>query len=431
MKPTRRAFLEAAGAGIALGPALANAQEGPRKIKVAALASTFFYLSHGYHIIGRFLDNAPKYRATDQTGRECEFEISSLYIEQIDKATDLGRARAAEKNLQLSPTITEALTLGTGKLAVDAVLLIAEHGDYPMNAKLQKLYPRGKYFRECIEVFRNSKKSVPIFLDKHLSYDRFEAQKMVDAAREVKVPFMAGSSLPVTWRLPDVEIPLGRNLKEAVVASRGELDTFGFHALETLQCMVERRSLQGKSQGVKSVICYEGEAVWKALDDGVFSRELLDEALTRNHTANPGDMRRNVKEFSPPRGVPRYPHGPFAIVVEYVDGFRGTALILNGHIDDTSIAVVDDRKNIYSTLMYLPAPPGARFFDPLVMRIKDFFATGNSPYPVERTQLSGGILDAACESRIRGSVRIETPELVSIDYKAPVDSGFIRTPVAR
>ena len=111
--------------------------------------------------------------------------------------------------MRLSPTIADALTLGTGKLAVDAVLLIAEHGDYPLNEKLQKLYPRGRFFREVLEVFRASGRGVPVFIDKHLSYSRAEARQMVDQARALKVPLMAGSSLPVTWRLPELEIPLG------------------------------------------------------------------------------------------------------------------------------------------------------------------------------------------------------------------------------
>ena len=96
------------------------------------------------------------------------FEIASLYIEQTPEATDLGRAKARKHGVRLSPTIADALTLGTGKLAVDAVLLIAEHGDYPLNAKLQKLYPRGRYFRQVLDVFRASGRSVPVFIDKHL-----------------------------------------------------------------------------------------------------------------------------------------------------------------------------------------------------------------------------------------------------------------------
>ena len=64
------------------------------------------------------------------------------------------------------------------------------------------------------------------------------------------------------------------------------------------------------------------------------------------------------------------------------------------------------------------------------MRVEEFFKTGKPTYPVERTQLTGGILDAALESRIQGNRRIETPDLAAIDYEAPADSGFIRTPLA-
>jgi hypothetical protein len=429
MQPSRRTFLEAAGATITLGPTVV-ARSPQARPKVAALASVYHYLSHAYHIVGRFLDG---FVVHDGHGlHRPEFEIASLFIEQTP-TTDLGRAKAKSFGVRQSPTIADALTLGTGKLAVDAVLLIAEHGEYPINTRLQKLYPRGKYFREVLDVFRTSNRSVPVFLDKHLSYDRGEAAGMVEAAKVLKVPFMAGSSLPVTWRLPAVEIPLGLDWKEAVVASRGELEIYGFHSLETLQCMVERRDLMGKPQGVKAVTCLEGDAVWKAIDSGTISAELLDAALSRSHTLNPGDMRQNIRDFAPPPGRPTFLNGPFAFVVEYSDGFRGTALILNGHVDDTTIAARIDRPRdpIVSTLTYLPAPPGARFFDPLVLRIEDFFRTGKPPYPVERTLLTGGILDAALESRQKGCARIETPELAAIEYKPPVDSGFIRTPIAR
>src|SRR5205823_3119397 len=122
------------------------------------------------------------------------------------------------------------------------VLLIAEHGDYPYNAKGQKLYPRQEYFQKIVEVFRRSGRPVPVFCDKHLSYDRTKAREMVETARRMGFPLMAGSSLPVTWRRPELELPLGVKITEALVASRGELEIFGIHALEALQCMVERRT---------------------------------------------------------------------------------------------------------------------------------------------------------------------------------------------
>jgi hypothetical protein len=437
---SRRSFLESTAAGMALGRgAVGAAPSAPRQ--VAALASVYHYLSHAYHIVGRFLDGFPIYQVPEPGGaapapgelHKPNFVISTLYIEQVSETSDLGRAKARKHGVRLSPTIADALTYGTGKLAVDAVLLIAEHGDYPLNDRLQKLYPRGKYFRQVLDVFRASGRTVPVFIDKHLSYNRTEAQQMVDQARALKVPLMAGSSLPVTWRLPQLEIPLGRTFKEVLVASRGNLEIFGFHALETLQCMAERRDLKGKPQGVKSVTCLEGDAVWNAADQGVWSWELLRHALSRSHTVNPGDIKQNTRDFVPPavKDVATILRHPVAFVAEYVDGLRATALILNGHVDDTTVAVrlndAQGRESIVSTLMYLPAPPGASFFNPLVLRIEDFFNTGKPPYPVERTLLSGGILDAALESRIHDHRPVQTPDLATIDYQAPADSGYIRS----
>ena len=431
--PTRRAFLETTGLAAGLGTlagssSLQAAPSQGSKLKVAAIASTYYYLSHAYHIVGRFLDGFPVHEGHDP--HRPDFDISSLFIEQISDATDLGRAKAERHKVRLSPNIADALTLGTGKLAVDAVLLIGEHGDYPYNEKLQKLYPRGRFFREIHEVFKASGHGVPVFIDKHLSYSRPEALSMVEMAKSLGYPLMAGSSLPVTWRLPELEVPLGLKWNEAVVASRGDIEIFGFHALETLQCMVERRDRGGKPQGVKAVTCLEGDAIWDAGDRGVWSWPLLNEALGRSHSVNPGDIRQNTKDYKPPAGKDYFTRmpDPVAFLVEYTDGFRAAAMILNGHVDDTTIAAkIGDQ--VASTLVYLPAPPGASFFNPLVLRIEDFFKAKTPPYPVERTLLTGGILDAALESRIKKHARIETPDLAAIDYKAPADSGFIRTPL--
>ncbi len=443
---TRRHFLELTGVSVGMaglgitGVSEPENQERPTSApaagsrpKIAALASVYTYLSHAYHIVGRFLDG---FAVHDGHGlHKPPFEVVSLFIEQTPEATDLGRAKAQKNRVRFSPTIADALTLGTGRLAVDAVLLIAEHGEYPYNEKLQKLYPRGRFFREVLDVFRASGRSAPVFIDKHLSYSRIEARQMVDQARALDVPLMAGSSLPVTWRLPELEIPLGRTFKDALVASRGDLEIFGFHSLETLQCMVERRARGGKPQGVAAVTCLEGDAVWEAGDRGVWSWRLLEQALGRSHSLTPGDITQHPRHFRPQpppgRDVQTKFRHPVAFVVEYTDGLRAAVLTLNGHVDDTMIAAritnASGGDGVVSTLMYLPAPPGANFFNPLVLRIEDFFRTRKPPYPVERTLLTGGILDAALESRVKNHARIETPDLATIDYEAPADSGFIRS----
>ena len=102
---TRRRFLETSGAtaamaGLSTAPAsypgvneaLAQVAEAPSRPKVAAIASVYHYLSHAYHIVGRFLDG---FVVHDGHGlHKPPFEIASLFIEQVSPATDLGRACA-------------------------------------------------------------------------------------------------------------------------------------------------------------------------------------------------------------------------------------------------------------------------------------------------------------------------------------------------
>ncbi len=447
MLHTRRTFLASsllAGVDLPVGshPRLAQTQAAdtplsrpPKRTKlptknVAVVTTVYGYLSHAYHITGRFLDGYMK-------GGEHhfpEFGVASAYVEQV-RAPDLSRELAKEHGFRISETIEDALTLGTGKLAVDGVLLIGEHGDYPYNAKGQKLYPRNEYFKKIVEVFEKSGKTVPVFCDKHLSYDRTKAAGMIETAKKLKFSLMAGSSLPVTWRRPELEFKLGTKITEALVASRGELEIYGIHALEALQCMVERRFVFGgvtaASQGVKAVTCLQGDAVWKAGDDGLWSWDLLEHALGRSTSRNAGDIRTNCKRFPRPAAWGNFVKGPIAFLIEYRDGLNATVLQLDGHIaDDTFAARIEGEKQPASCLFWLPPPPGAAFLEALTTHIETFLATGTVPYPIERTQLTGGILDYALESRVKESKKLETPDL-DIRYDPPADSGFMRGDYAK
>src|SRR5262249_4421409 len=163
--------------------------------------------------------------------------------------------------------------------------------------------------------------SVPVFNDKHLSYTFARGSKMLGWARELKFGLMAGSSLPVTWRRPELELKLESPIEDALVAAYGPIEVYGFHALETPQGMLERR--QGGETGVKAVTCLIGKDVWKAGDAGKWSWDLLDAALARSETVNPGDIRKNVGSF----GVQTFPLIPAtAFLIEYRDGRRGTVL---------------------------------------------------------------------------------------------------------
>jgi hypothetical protein len=394
-------------------------RSAPTTNKLAVVTTAYHYLSHAYHICGRFFDGYLR----EGKHHFPDFALAGMYIEQQPRDGDLGREMAAKHGCKLFSDVAGALTLGTGKLTVDGVLLIGEHGEYPYNVKGQKLYPRYRLFQEIAAAFRQSGRSVPVFNDKHLSWSWQHGLEMVQTARDLKFPLMAGSSLPITWRKPELELPLGVRIKESLVASRGELEIFGIHALEALQCMVERR-LSGQ-QGVRRVECLTGEAVWRAGDDGRWSWDLLEHALGRSDSLNVGDVRQNCRHYSALPGRNPLLHSPTAFLIEYRDGLKATVLLLNGHVDDTTFAArIEGQAKPVSTLFYLPPPPGASFLQALTVRVEDFLTTRKSPYPVERTLLTGGMLDFLLESRLHKRP-LETPEL-DLAYDPPRDSGFLR-----
>ena len=423
MSLTRRAFLASSLAAGTAGFDLSLAQSAdtprsrppkrakPAPKKVAVLTSIYRYLSHSYHIAGRFLDG---YMKGDEHHFP-DFGVASCYVEQVGK-NDLSRELAKEHNFRISDSIEDALTLGTGKLAVDGVLLICEHGDYPYNARGQKLYPRHEYFKQVVAVFEKSGKTVPVFCDKHLSYDRKKGADMVETAQKMRFPLMAGSSLPVTWRRPELEFALGTKMSEALVASRGELEIYGIHALETLQCMVERRFTVGMRgytvQGVKAVTAMQGDAVWKAGDDGLWSWELLEHALGRSASRNAGDIRANCKRFPRSPTWDFFKKGPIAFLIEYRDGLKAHDSATGRPRRGRDLRRAGRWEGEAGVLPLLAATsPGAAFLEALSSHVETFLATGKPPYPVERTQLTGGILDYALESLATNSKRLETPDL--------------------
>jgi hypothetical protein len=323
----------------------------------------------------------------------------------------MSRAMAAKHKVPIYRTVYEALTLGTGKLAVDGVLLIGEHGDYPVNDKLQTLYPRFELFLEITDVFRQCGRSVPVFNDKHLSWSWIKARRMVEIAKEMKFPFLAGSSVPVSYREPDVDFPWGVTARKAVAISYSGLDIYGFHLLESLQCMVERR--KGGETGVRAVQCLQRDAVWAYMERTPWVKRLFDRAIAHSRTRRPGNLRDLVKE-------------PAVFIVNYDDGLEAAAFLLTGGVSDFTIAIdIDGRPEPLSTLMWLEEKAPYWHFACLVRNIERMFETGQAPYPVERTQLTSATLDWALESRLQGYKRLETPQL-NIRYQAPKESFYCK-----
>lgn len=370
--------------------------------RVAIVTTIYRYLSHAQHMGDRFLIGYPLHGKWHKG----DMQVVSLYVDQKPEG-DQSQERAKEFGFKVYPTIAETLRCGGDKLAVDAVLIIGEHGDYPKNDLGQVLYPRYEFFKECVDVFTKDGRSVPVYNDKHLSYSFDKAKWMVDQSKKLGFPMLAGSSLPVTWRLPDLELPLGCEIEDALMVGVGGSDPMDYHALEAMQCMVERR--KGGESGVKSVQLVDGEAVW---DDPRWSKQLLVSALSRSDSpqgltiadartqdlVGSGELRKIVKN-------------PAAYFIERNDGLRTTLLMLNGAVKDYTFAAKIKGKGIASTQFFLSPVPNVTYSACLVSKIEELFLTAKAPYPVERTLIVSGALESCLQSRKTGGKKLDTPHL--------------------
>ena len=394
-----------------------------RRPKIALLTTILYKGAHSQHFADRFLDG---YGWNGRHHRP-PMDLVSMYVDQIDER-DLSAERVARfPQLTRYPTIADALTLGGSELAVDGVLLIGEHGNYPDNEKGQTLWPRYELFKQMAAVFRASGRGVPVFNDKHLSWNWDWAREMYDISREMDFPFMAGSSLPVTWRTPSVDMPLGGEIEEAMTVGGGWPDGGDFHGYETMHGMVERRA--GGESGVKWMQAYGGDAFWQAHAERRWSHELLRAGMCRSHLLTPG--RAGFNHILPTIDEMRkLVTDPWAFQYEHTDGLVCTLVRINGLVSDFNFAArLKGREKPLSTQMYLPSPPGqiANFFSPLVNNIEAMFLSGKPSYPVERTLLTTGLTAAGVESVFQDQVRIDTPHLMDISYQPNPKSTYWHT----
>ena len=419
----RRTFLSALGAGF-VGASLASSQERAveKRKRLAIVTTEWRYKSHAWHMGERFLVGYPK----EGRWHRPPFDVVAAYVDQHPDG-DLSLKRSEEFGFPIYKTIAETVRCGGETLAVDAVLIIGEHGNYPLNEIGQKQYPRYEFFKQVTDVFRKDGRAVPIFNDKHLSWNFDWAKEMVATSHELDFGFCAGSSLPATWRMPAIDLPHGAEVEEVLGVAMGAVDIYDFHTLEMIQCMAERR--RGGETGVVSMHALRGDAVWSALEAGSWKAggwdpKLFEACLSRSQTlAQPNTFSHRYPTVPQMR---EWVKEPIAYRFEYADGLKGTMLLMNGLVDDFNFAArLKGQAEPISTLFYLPPVPNVAYSAALMSNAEQTFLTNKAPYPVERTLLTSGLVAAGLKSLAAGQKRIETPHL-AVRYSVPNESTFAR-----
>ena len=417
---TRRELLGAAGlagvTAVAARAAGAAPQTVPGRPRIACLASFWAAPnSHADWIITKLLDGYWWHGAHTPS----RVDVVSVYIHQHDTSL-LGQKICQAKNIPIYKTVAEAVTLGGTELAVDGVVIVAEHGDYPTDLKGHWLLPRWWIFQQVIKVFEKSQRSVPVFNDKHLSYNWDDAKWMFDKSRELGFPLTGGSSIPTYFREPEIDLGVDTPLKNSIVLGGAADEGAIFHCIDVLQAFVERR--KGGETGVKAVQSIRGPETWKWVARTPWAAGLLD-AVAKRFRLKPASLREDDKAN--------------VCIVDYNDGTRGAVMsgrdvgwTFAGEIEGQAEPAIISMLGWPGPFSQYHAANGQPHW------ITEMMLTKREPYNAERLLLSTGItnhyMDSNWENGRYAAVgrRIETP-LMNMTYRTtrgPMFEKGVRPP---
>ena len=370
----------------------------PRPLPVAAVVTVYRQNSHTDVLVGKILEG---WLHDGEIGPN--LKLASMYVDQVGD-DDLSRKMSQRYGFKLARSIDEAITLGTDQVQVAGVLSIGEHGDYPLTPDTkQQMYPRRKFFEQIAAAFQRGGKVVPVFNDKHLAYRWDDAKFMYDLARKRKIPLLAGSSVPLAWRLPAFELELEAELESALTIGYSGLEIYGIHALEAHQAMIERR--RGGETGIVSVQALQGAAIHRAAAAGLWPVDLFEAALATLPGKPQADHEWTKQEEAA------------VFLLEHRDGLKSAVAMIGELSPEFAFAgkVRGQAKPVATWIRLQNERPFGHFAQQL-RAIEETIHTGRAAYPLERTLLTTGTLDRVMHSLADNGTRLDTPEL-AISYQ--------------
>lgn len=355
--------------------------------KVAVVVTEYRYRAHADVIVGRLLGEYDDF--TPRIG------VASIYTDQVP-TNDMSRGAAKRYGVPICSTIKEAIAIGGKEDPIDGVVIVGEHGEYPTNEMGQHMYPRRRLLEDVLQAMDELDLQVPIFNDKHLSYNIENSLWMYHQLKERQLPFLGGSSIPHVETKPAFVKEEAKTLTEVLVVSwSASTEAYGFHGLEVMQGIAENRD--GGETGVAAIQSLENEEVWEAMDRGEWPEDLMMAALSTFEGLPEGHPRKHVPN-------------PELFIIEYRDGTKGYVISLQNLVNMWLSAYRCENGDIKSSQWVTKGGRSTYHFATLASYIEDMVFTGKPAVPLERTMLTSGMTNLAMEALYRKQ-KLNTPEL--------------------
>ena len=306
---------------------------------------------------------------------------------------ELLHSRASETNLRLTD-------LATAAHEADALVIVPRaNAVAPSEAQLTA-------------AFTHAQRGALVFVFGALAETLAAARTFTTLAAARQITLLAGTALPVTWRLPPVDLPANASVDEALIVVQGPSPLAELQALDGLLPVLARRA--GVERGVRQVKFLADRELWRAGERREWSWSLLAAALSRSDSPQ-GDalVDGRTQDLVGLGLVPQLAKNPRGWLLEHTDGVRTTLLALDGVVADYNFAArLTDGREFSAQLFRAPAP-SEEHFSQLAATLENFFRTGEAPWPASRALLTAGLLGACRQAATQPGTWLRTPELLS------------------
>jgi hypothetical protein len=367
--------------------------------RIAVITTCFRPRAHADVIVSRWHVRRPADAAWGWSGPKSR--VTGLYAHQCPD-NDMSRSFCAEHGIALHHTVAGALCAGGSTLAVDGVMLIGEHGEYPHSSLGAHMYPRKEFFDEIVRVFRDSGRSVPVFCDKHFSWNWEWAQEMFRTSEQIGFLLFGGSSIPLCPRGPALDLTSDDRVKKAVAIFFEGREAYGYHSVEYAQSILECR--RGGESGVESITAFPRDRFSDCLALDADFKTLLDQAIATAPTARSGGY---LDHCDAAKGFPE------SFLVQHRDGLSVLHVNLTGHIENWAIALSCDTRPRLAAAAALHGGPDEHFphFAALSRVIEDGLMTGKPAHDPKRNLLTTGITALMMQAFAQPGIPLKTPGL--------------------